>query len=49
MPPNVRFTPESGTRRTVGHETSREEILAERIYGWQHMMGRQPDHAITLA
>ena len=32
----------------VGHETSREEILAVRIYGWQHVPSRQPDHAITL-
>ena len=32
----------------VGHETSREEILAVRIYRRQPVTGRQPDDAITL-
>src|SRR5262249_19747736 len=34
--------------RPVGHETSREKILAVRIYGWQHVTGRQSDNGITL-
>jgi hypothetical protein len=34
--------------RPVGHQTSREEILAVRIYGWQHVTGRKPNHAIAL-
>src|SRR5215471_7487410 len=32
----------------VGHQTSREEILTVRIYRWQPVTSRQPDHAITL-